>query len=138
MDRAEFLKLCGLNFFKPILLIGVLIFSLRFLIMDATESGAERLMIVILIGLIILAVVSYLINLILVNIIQKIRSNLSERALLTMSIIEKVLSYLSTIALGVIIYYNRQENTISAILFFSVFLLIQVVDIVKKEKRSLQ
>ncbi len=106
--------------------------------MDATESGAERLMIVILIGLIILAVVSYLINLILVNIIQKIRSNLSERALLTMSIIEKVLSYLSTIALGVIIYYNRQENTISAILFFSVFLLIQVVDIVKKEKRSLQ
>ncbi|TAJ06903.1 hypothetical protein DMA11_22135 [Marinilabiliaceae bacterium JC017] len=136
MNRKEFLKILWCKFFKPILLISIVIFSLRFLFRIFTHSGIERLIAGTVIGIIILAVAIHFTNSILVSIIRKIRLKFSDRILLTLSITGKVINYLSTIALGVIIYYSWQEKRISAIVFFSVFLLLQIIEVIKKEKTT--
>jgi glucan phosphoethanolaminetransferase (alkaline phosphatase superfamily) len=63
MDRKEFLKTLWTKFFKPLIILGVLIFSVRFIIRIFTQAGTERFISVIVVGFIILATISYLLGL---------------------------------------------------------------------------
>jgi glucan phosphoethanolaminetransferase (alkaline phosphatase superfamily) len=134
MDRKEFLKTLWTKFFKPLIILGVLIFSVRFIIRIFTQAGTERFISVIVVGFIILATISYLLGLFFQNITNRIKSKMSEKALGNFRIFGKVMDYLLPIALGIVIYYTWQRDGISAIAFFGAFLIFQIIEIVRKEK----
>jgi DNA integrity scanning protein DisA with diadenylate cyclase activity len=134
MDRKEFLIVAWLKLFKPILLIGVLIFSIRFLIRIFSQDDIERLISVIVLGLVILSALSYLFGLVFKNITNRIKSKMPEKSLDNFRIVGKVLNYLIPIALGIVIYYTWQRDGISALTFFGAFLIFQIIEIVRKEK----
>ena len=81
MDRKGFLKTLWSKFFKPIIILGVLIFSVRFLIRIFTQNDTERLIAIIILGFIILSTFSYLLGLFFHNIMNRIKSKMSEKAL---------------------------------------------------------
>lgn len=51
MDRKEFLKILWNKLFKPLLLLGVLFFSARFLIKIITQNDTERLIAILVLDL---------------------------------------------------------------------------------------
>lgn len=69
MDRKGFLKALWHNLFKPLLLLGVLIFSIRLLIRIFTQNDIERMIAILVIGLIILFVLTYFFGLLFKTII---------------------------------------------------------------------
>ena len=134
IDRKEFIKILWLKVFKPLLLLGVLIFSLRFLLRIFTQNDTERVISIIFLWFVILSTLSYLFGLILKKTINRIKSRLSEKSLQLLKMIGKVLDYILPIALGMIIYKFWQENNISTIGFFVALLIFQIIEIVRKEK----
>jgi predicted PurR-regulated permease PerM len=134
MNRKEFLKDLWRKFFKPLLILAVLIYSVMFLIKIFTQNGTERFIAILIIGLVILSALSYLLGFVFKNLINKIKSRLSEKSLRFVNIIGKIINYLLPIALGMLIYHSWQENNTSAIEFFGAILIFQIVDIVRKEK----
>lgn len=134
MDRKEFLKVLWFKLFKPILLLGVLIFSIRFLIRIFIQNDIERFITIIVLGLVILSSLSYLIGLVFKNVTNRIKSKLSEKSLDNIRIFGKVFNYLIPIALGMVIYYTWQRDGSSAVGFFGAFLIFQIIEIVRKEK----
>ena len=134
IDRKEFIKILWLKVFKPLLLLGVLIFSLRFLLRIFTQNDTERVISIIFLWFVILSTLSYLFGLILKKTINHIKSRLSEKSLQLLKMIGKVLDYILPIALGMIIYKFWQENNISTIGFFVALLIFQIIEIVRKEK----
>ncbi len=136
MDRKEFLKNLWHKFFKPLLILVVLIYSVLFLVRIFNQNGTERFIAILIVGLVVLSALSYLLGLIFKTLITKIKSRLSEKSLRFTKLIGKVLNYLLPIALGMIIYHSWKENNTSAIGFFGAILVFQVIDIVKKEKQA--
>ena len=134
MDRKEFLKVLWFKLFKPILLLGVLIYSIRFLIQVFTQNDIERIITIIVLGLVILSSLSYLIGLVFKNATNQIQSKLSDKLLDNIRICAKVINYLMPIALGMVIYYTWQRDGSSAVGFFGAFLIFQIIEIVRKEK----
>ncbi len=134
MDRKEFLKTLWTKFFKPLIILGVLFFSVRFLIRVFTQAGTERFITVIILGFIILVAIAQLLGLFFQKIANRIKSKLSEKSLNTFRIFGKVLNYLMPIALGMVIYYTWQRDGNSALVFFGAFLIFQIIEIVRKEK----
>ena len=134
MDRKDFLKVLWYKLLKPILLLGVLIFSVRFLIRIFTQNDTERFVAIIVLGFIILATITFLFGYVFINSTNFIKSKLSDKSLKRFTIIGKVIDYILPIALGMMIYYSWQKNGTSAIVFFGTFLIMKIVDIVKKEK----
>ena len=134
IDRKEFIKILWLKVFKPLLLLGVLIFSLRFLLRIFTQNDTERVISIIFLWFVILSTLSYLFGLILKKTINHIKSRFSEKSLQLLKMIGKVLDYILPIALGMIIYKFWQENNISTIGFFVALLIFQIIEIVRKEK----
>ncbi|MFN8258247.1 MAG: hypothetical protein U0W24_21340 [Bacteroidales bacterium] len=134
MDRKEFLKTLWFKIFMPLLLIGVLIFSVRFLIRIFTQNDSERFISIILIGFIILSTLVYILGLAFKKITNQIKSKLPEKHLRILMIIGKVQDYILPIALGMIIYHSWQRNGTSSVAFFGAFLIMKIIDIVKKEK----
>lgn len=134
MDRKEFLKTLWIKFFKPLINLGVLFFSVRFLIRIFTQAGTERFITVIILGFIIIATIAHLLGLFFQNIKNRIKSKMSEKSLNNFRIFGKVMNYLMPIALGMVIYYTWKRNGISALVFFGAFLIFQIIEIVRKEK----
>ena len=134
MDRKYFLKVLWFKLFKPILLLGVLIFSIYFLIQIFTQNDIERFITIIVLGFVILSSLSYLIGLVFKNVTNRIKSKLSEKSLNNIRIFGKVMSYLIPIALGMLIYYTWQRDGSSAAAFFGAFLIFQIIEIVRNEK----
>lgn len=120
--------------FKPILLLGVLIFSIQFLIRIITQNDIERFIAIIVLGLAIISSLTYLIGLIFKNGTNRIKSKLSEKSLDNFRIFGKVMNYLMPIALGIVIYYIWERDGISAIAFFGAFMIFQIIEIVRKEE----
>ncbi|WMI70039.1 hypothetical protein [Mangrovimonas sp. YM274] len=134
MDRKEFLKTLWTKFFKPLIILGVLIFSVRFLVRVFTQAGTERFITVIILGFIILVTIAHLLGLFFQNITNRIKSKMSDKSLNNFRIFGKVMNYLMPIALGMVIYYTWQRDGISALVFFGGFLIFQIIEIVRKEK----
>jgi hypothetical protein len=134
MDRKEFLKTLWYKFFKPLILLGVLIFSVRFLIRIFTQNDTERLIAIIVLGLVILSSLMYLIGVTFTSLKDSIISRLSEKTLNVLRILGKVLDYILPIAFGMITYHSWQEGATAAVGFFGVILILQIIEIVKKEK----
>lgn len=134
MDRKEFLKVVWSKLFKPILLIGVLIFSVRFLIRIFAQNDIERLISIIVLGFVILSAFSYLFGLVFTNVMNLMKSKLSEKSLDNFRILGKIINYLIPIAIGVVIYYTWQRDGGSAVAFFGAFLIFQIIEIIRKEK----
>lgn len=114
MDRRAFLKSLWNKLVKPLLILGVLIFSINFLIDVFKEISNERMILIIIIGFIILSIIIYFVNLYL----------------------KKIIDLLFPIALGAFIYLIWQTDNMVSIGFFGIYLIIKISDIIKKEKLS--
>ena len=136
MNRKEFIKILWFKIFKPLLLLGVLIFSLRFLLRIFTQNGIERGILKFFLWFAILSTLLYLLGFILKKTINYVKSRLSEKSLQFIKIIEKILEYILPIALGMLIYKFWQEGNISAIGFFVAFLIFRIIEKVRKEKMA--
>lgn len=134
MDRKDFLITLWTKVLKPLIMLGLLIFIVRFLIRIFTQDGTEKFISVIVLGYIILAIVFYLLGLLFQKISNRIKSKMSQTSLDNFRIFEKVLDYIISIALGMVIYYTWERDGVSAVAFFGAFLIMQIREIIRKEK----
>jgi len=134
MDRKEFLITLWTKLFKPLIILGVLIFSVRFLIRIFTQNDTERLIAIIVLGFIILSTFSYLLGFVFNKMVLAIKSRLSDQALNSFRIIGKIIDYLTPIVLGVLIYHLWIKDWIIASVFFIAMLINKIIEVVKQEK----
>jgi hypothetical protein len=133
MNRKDFFKALWVKYLKPVLLLGVLIFSFRFLLLVFTQNGAERWFSIFALVFLIILSGAYLIKIVLKGLATKIKSNLSEKSLQTVDKIGRIIDFFIPIALGIVIYKSWQENNLSAIIFFGAFLIKKIFDVVRNE-----
>ena len=136
MDRKYFLKVLWDKFLKPLLLLGVFFFSIRFLIRAFSQNGTERMIATLVIAFIILSILSYFSGILFKNIYTKIKLRLSEGFLQKLKITGKIFNHILPIAIGTAIYYSWQENSLSALGFYGIFLIYQIINIVRKKKTA--
>jgi uncharacterized membrane protein HdeD (DUF308 family) len=77
----------------------------------------------------------YFVQFVFKNLERSIKSKFSEKSLNTLKIVSQVLDYLLPIALGMLIYYSWQKKGISSIVFFGVFMIMKIIDIIRNKKK---
>lgn len=134
MNRKEFLIAVWEKGIKPTLLIAVIFLSVKFLYNVITESGRERLVTILIIGLGLLILTTYLIGQLFKSLITRLNSKLPESVKLWLRISKRILDYVSPIILGVIIYYFWQEDWIMTAIVLGVLMIQRIAALIKEEK----
>ncbi len=111
MDRKEFLIKTWYYLFRPIIIIIVLYFCIKFIDNSLTKNGSERFITIIVALFIALTVLAYLISLFFKTIISRINSKLTENTRNILVIIAKLLNYIFWGCLaGAICYFCYHKN----------------------------
>ncbi len=134
MDRKDFLLTVWKKGIKPILLFVIIFFCGKFLFNIFAESGTERLVTILIIGLGFLMLIVYLIGELFKSITVKINSILPESIKFWIRVIRKFLNYLSPIIFGAIIYHFWKEDWIIAAIISGIILVQRIAEIIKEEK----
>lgn len=119
---------------KPILLIGIIFFCIKFLFNAFTESGSERFVIIFALGIGLLLLTIHLIKMIFKSLTKKLNSILPESIKLCIRVIGKTLNYMSPIIFGIIIYHFWNENSIASVIILGILLIQRIGEIIKEEK----
>jgi hypothetical protein len=134
MDRKDFLKQLWKQLFKPVIILGLLYYCVRFLIAVLNENGTERLLTIIILSLTILFALAYLTGELLSKMREKIYAKLSDKVKFKLRIIGKICDYLSGLFLGAVLYKFWTTEAIPAAIFIIILLAERINYIVKEEK----
>lgn len=134
MNRKEFLINVWRKGIKPILIFGVIFFCGNFLYHVIAESGTERFLTILTIGLGLLILTTYLIGQLFKSLTVKINAILPEPVKLWLRIIGNILNYLSPLILGIIIYHFWKEDWIMAAIVLGALLIQRIGEIIKEKK----
>ena len=134
MDRKEFLITVWKKGIKPILIIGVIFFCVKFLYNIITENGPERFATILILGFGLLILTLSLVGLLFETLTKKVKSILPHSIKLWFRIIGKFLNYISPIVLGMIIYHFWKDDRKTAAVILGVILIQRIQEIIKEEK----
>ncbi len=134
MDRADFFKQLWKFLFRPLIILMVVYYSIKFIIAVFSESGVERNLTVFILSLTIVSTIIYLISSLIGKTIEKIYTKLSEKAKFRWLIIARIWDYLSLLMLGALLYHMWLKDAIFASLFVVVLIGERAIAIVKEEK----
>ncbi len=135
MDRKEFLITVWKKGIKPILIIGVIFFCSKFLYNIFAESGTERFVTILIVGLGLLMLTAHLIGHLFNTVTEKLKTLLPEQVKIWFRVIDRFLNYISPIILGAIIYHFWKEDWISAMIVLGIILIQRIQVIIKEEKQ---
>lgn len=134
MDRKDFLKHLWKRLFRPIIILTVFYYSVKFLISVISENGTERLFTIIILSLTILYIVADLTGKLFRKIREKIYTKLSDKTKFKLRIIGQVSDYAMLLILGALFYKFWQKDAIVASVFIILHLVQMVNNVVKEEK----
>ena len=136
MNRKDFLITVWRKGLKPILLVGIIFFCVKYILNVFTESGTERFATILTLGFGLLILSIYLTNLLFTSLLEKINSILPEQIKLWIRVIGKIMDYISPIILGMIIYHFWKQNWVMSALVLGILLLERIAGIIKDEKKA--
>lgn len=136
MDRKQFIWTIWRKGLRPILLIAILFFCLKFLYNVFTESGVERFAIILLLGLGVLYAIVYLMGQALKSIFTKINLMLPEGIKFWLGIMSKIFDYAAPIIAGMLLYHFWRENWKTAATMIGVLLIQRIREIIKGAKQT--
>lgn len=136
MDRKEFLKTVWEKALRPILLIAIIFYCVKFLYNVFIESGTARFVTILILGFGILLLTAFLLGQVFKSMVTRINAALPESIKLGTRIIGKFLNYISPIILGMIVYHFWQEDWKIAALVLSALLIQRFTEIIKEEKQT--
>jgi hypothetical protein len=134
MDRKEFIITVWKKGIKPLLLIGIIFLCGKFLYNVFAESGAERSITILIIGLGLLILTLYFIGLFFKSLTKKLNSILPEPIKLWIRIVGNFLNEIALIIIGMILYHFGKEDWGAVTIFLGVFLIRRILEIIKEEK----
>lgn len=135
MDRRTFLLKIWKNLFKPIILILVIYFYFNFLYNVFTESGIERFLITLILGLGIVYVLAILLRRFVKYISRNINLKLSKPVKIWLRVLSRFLDYIAPIFLGMVIYHFGKEDWEGTAIVLGILLFEKITDIIKEEKQ---
>ena len=136
MDRSEFIKNLWKRAIQPFLLVLVAFFCIKFLINVFNENGTERLVTILVLGIVVLFTLSYLIGLLFRATVSKINAKLPKRVRFWLRIIGQIINYITPIILGIIFYHFWMKDWITASIIIGFIMIQKIIEIIKKEKQA--
>jgi hypothetical protein len=136
MDRKEFLIQLWKKGIKPLILIVLLYFSIRFIINIFKENSTERLVTILVIGFLVVSIILTLIGILFRTIIEKIHSKLPESVKTLLRITGKIINYLIPFILGIIIYKLWEKDWVMASFYILFFFFEPIRNIIKGERST--
>jgi len=134
MDRKDFLKQLWKRLIKPIIILTVVYFSVKFLISVFNENGTERLLTIVILSLTILFTLAYLLGELLSKMTEIIYAKLSDKVKFKLRIIGKISDYFAVLILGAVLYKFWTKDAILASILIILLLADRINNIVKEEK----
>lgn len=134
MTRKEFLTQVWKKGFRPLLILAVAYFFLKFFVSIFTENGPERLFVLMILFIIVLFTVLSFTGALLDKIKNKIYERLSAKTQYYLKIIGKFINYSSVLILAIFSYDLWEKNAIFTAILTLIVLLDTVKNIIDKEK----
>lgn len=134
MDRKDFLSQLWKRLFRPVIILIVVYYSVKFLISVFNENGTERLLIIIILSLTILFTLAYLTGELLRKIRERIYAKLSDNIKFKLRMVGKISDYLAVLILGAVLYKFWAKDAILASVFIILLLVDRINSIIKGEK----
>jgi uncharacterized membrane protein YhdT len=122
---------------KPILLIGIIFFCIKFILKAIVENGSERVVVIVAFAIGLVVLTAHFIKIFFNSVTEKLNSILPESIKLWLRIISKTLNYISPVIFGIIIYHFWNEKSITAVIVLSLLLVHKIGEIIKEEKLNL-
>lgn len=135
MDRKEFLITVWKKGVIPVMLLGLIFLCGKFLFNVFAKNGAERIVMIFVLGLGVIMLTAYLIELVFKSLTRKLHASMPESIKSWISVLQKFSKYISPILLGVIIYHFWLEDWLSATVMLGVVLIQRIVEIIKRERK---
>lgn len=137
MDRKEFLRITWNKAIKPILIILLVAFILRYIFRVFTEYGTERFITISIFGFAFLGIISYVVGVLFSKSLILLKSKLTDKARFQLRVIQKIFNFIGTIAFGALLYHFFLNDWIQATIISGLCLILYTIDIIKKEKTNL-
>jgi hypothetical protein len=134
MDRKDFLKQLWERLFRPVIILTVIYYSVKFLISIFNENGTERLLTITILSLTILFTLAYFMGELLNKIRERVYSKLSNNVKFKLRIIGKISDYLTVLILGAVLYKLWTKDAIDALILIILLLMDKINNIIKEEK----
>ena len=134
MNRKEFLITSWQKGLKPLLLVGVLVFCIKFLYKVIAESGTERMILIVLLGYGLFLLSIQLLSSLFQSVTDKFNALLPDSLKTGIRVILKILDYVSPLVLGVILYEFWKEDWITASIIMGALLVFRIAEIIKEER----
>lgn len=135
MDRKAFLITVWKKGLKPLLLIAVIFFCLKFMYNVFMESGTERFLTLLILGFAVLWITADLLGRMFKSARTKMKTRLPESTKHWIRIMGKFLNYVAPLILGMIIYHFWQEDWKAAAFVLSILLMERIISIIREEKQ---
>lgn len=136
MDRKTFLITVWKKALKPLLLIAVIFFCLKFMYNIFMESGTERFLTILILSFAVLWISAHSLGQIFKAARTKIYARLSASTKRWISIIGKFLNYVAPLILGMIVYHFWQEDWKAAVFVLGLVLIERITLIIKEKKQA--
>lgn len=133
MDRKDFLKQLWKRLFKPIIILALIYFSVKFLIAAFHDNGTERFSIIAFFSLTILYFSIYFLGQSIDKLKEKLTTHLSDKAKFRMKIIGKVIDYFAILLLGVVLYEFWKEDVFLASILTAILIVDRIKPLLKKK-----
>ncbi len=137
MDRKEFLRITWNKAIKPIMIILLIAFILRYIYRVFTESGTERIITISIFGFAFLGIISYALGVLFSKAVISLKSKLTDKTRFQLRVIQKIVNFMGTIAFGALLYHFFLNDWIQATIISGLCLILYAIDIIKKEKTIL-
>jgi hypothetical protein len=134
MDRKDFLNQLWNRLFRPIIILTVIYYSVKFLISVFNENGTERHLTVIILSFTILFALAHLMGEFLHKIRERIYAKLSNNVKFKLRIVGKIGNYLALLILGAVLYKFWEKDALLASILIILLLIDRINNIIKEEK----
>lgn len=121
-------------FFKPLIILIVIYYSIRFLISAFSENGTERLFTILILSVTIFFILANLAGDLLSKVRIKILSKLSKKVKFKVLIIGKIIDYLAVLALGAVFYAFWEKDAVLVSILIILLLVERINNIIKEDK----
>jgi Na+/proline symporter len=134
MDRKEFTVQLWNRIVRPLIIVAMIYFSIRFLVAASRENGDERILSILFLSLTILFASAYLIGIFLTKIRRRIYTSLSDKTRFYLRIANKAFEYLAIVVLGAMLYKFWHRDWFLAATLILFLVVDRLREIIKKEK----
>lgn len=133
MTRIQFLTQLWSRIFRPIIILAVIWFCIRFLISVFTENGTSRGLIITVLLLTILFALVHLAGVLFLKLNERIYAKLSIQTKERLRILSKISNYLALPLIGVLLYKAWEKDAVLFSIIVLIFLGDRVIGILKEK-----